>query len=247
MRGGWRNIRGFAAFAGIALLIASPWYIVQANRLSFVWSAGQTGQGLLFPVPPLARPPLLTSANGEWYGWAGTLNGLLFAPLTAFAAAGVAVAIAGLRRPSVRASVVPELLGGLVGSWLLLTILTHKDLRYTLPTIVYLAVLGTAWIVRLHRLPQRIVTAGLAAAVLATTLGMTFGVGGPIPDRLPGNLGAALGVGVSARPRRGVREPRLPRLRAAARRRHARHAAGAPADRSANRVLGSGRGGPRAW
>ncbi|MFL5818365.1 MAG: ArnT family glycosyltransferase [Conexibacter sp.] len=200
LRGGWRNARGFAAFAGIALLVGSPWYIHQADLLGKIYSASRSGEGLLFPVPPLARPALLSTANFEWYGWA-TLNALLFAPLTAFAAVGVVTATWRVRRPSGRPTVVPELLGGLFGSWLLLTILTHKDLRYTLPMIVYLAVLGTAWIPGLDRLGRRLAIGALVVAVSATTLGMTFGVGGAIPDRMAGNLGTALGVGVPPRDR----------------------------------------------
>jgi len=200
LRGGWRNIRGLAAFAVPALLIGLPWYVHQADQLARIYSASQTGEGLLFPVPPLARPPLLSLANVEWYGWA-TLNGLLFAPLTAFALVGVVSETVRLRRPDVRASVVPELLAGLFGAWLLLTLVTHKDMRYTLPLLVYLAVLGTAWVARLSAPARTLATAGLALAVLATTLGMTFGVGGAVPARLPGNLGAALGVGVPPRDR----------------------------------------------
>ena len=200
VRGGWRNVRGLAAFAAVALLVGVPWYVHNADRLGRIYSASQTGEGLLFPVPPLARPALLSVANAEWYGWA-TLNGLLFAPLAAIAAIGGATALWRLRRPRERAGVVPELLGGLVGSGLLLTLLTHKDMRYSLPTIVYLAVLGTAWIARLERRPRAIATAALVAAVTATTLGMTFGVGGAVPARPPGNLGAALGVGVPPRNR----------------------------------------------
>lgn len=199
-RGGWRNARGFASFASVALLIGAPWYLHNANELGAIFSASQTGHGLLFPVPVLARPPLLSVANLEWYGWA-TMNGLLFAPLALIAAVGVANEVWRLRLPNVRAGVLPELLGGLFGSWLLLTLVMHKDMRYTLPTIVYLAVLGTAWIARLERRPQMVATAALAAAVVATTLGMTFGVGGAVPARPPGNLGAALGVGVPPRNR----------------------------------------------
>ncbi|HKG38129.1 MAG TPA: glycosyltransferase family 39 protein [Conexibacter sp.] len=199
-RGGWRNVRGFAAFAGIALLVGSPWYIHNADVLGKIYSASRTGEGLLFPVPPLARPALLSTANFEWFGWA-TLNGLLFAPLAVFAVVGVASAIWRLRQARERAGVVPELLGGLFGSWLLLTILTHRDLRYTLPMIVYLSVLGTAWIVHLRPLVRQLAMGALAAAVVATTLAMTFGVGGTIPARLTGNLGSALGVGVPPRDR----------------------------------------------
>ncbi|HEX7290693.1 MAG TPA: glycosyltransferase family 39 protein [Conexibacter sp.] len=195
VRGGWRNVRGLAALAGVALAVGAPWYVHNSERLADIYNASQTGEGLLFPVPPLARPSFFTFANVEWYGWA-TLNGLLFAPLTAIAAIGVVSALWWMRRPSERAGVLPELLGGLLGAWLLLTILTHKDMRYALPLIGYLAVLGTAWIARLERRPRLVATAALGAAVVATTLGMTFGVGGPVPARPPGNLGAALGVGV---------------------------------------------------
>src|SRR5262249_1457103 len=67
--------------------------------------------------------------------------------------------------------------------------------------IVYLAVLGTAWIAPLRPRPRLAASLGLAAAVLATTLGATFGVGGPIPDRLPGNLRAEQGGGGPPRAR----------------------------------------------
>jgi hypothetical protein len=200
VRGGWRHPRSLMSFAGIAVVLGAPWYVHNADRLGGIYSASQTGEGLLFSVPPLARPPLLSLANLEWYGWA-TLNALLFAPLAMIAAIGVVSALWRMRQPSERAGVVPELLGGLLGSWLLLTVLTHKDLRYTLPLIVYLAVLGTAFIARLAPRPRALATAALGAAVTATTLGMTFGVGGPVPARPPGNLGAALGVGVPPRNR----------------------------------------------
>lgn len=199
-RGGWRNARGLGAFAGISLLIALPWYVHQGSRLRMLWRAAGNGEGFLFPVSPAARPALLSSAATEWYGWA-TLNGLLFAPLTAFAVAGVAAAAWRVWRRRERSSVVPELLGGLIGSWLALTLMTHKDLRYTLPTIVYLAVLGTAWIGGLRLRFRSLATAGLVAAVIATTLGATFGVGGAVPARLPGNLGAPQGIGVPPRDR----------------------------------------------
>jgi len=197
-RGGWRNVRGVAVFAAIVVVVAAPWYVVHAEDLPALWHAAGRGEGSRFPVAPLARPPLLSTASMEWYGWA-TLNGLLFAPLAAFAAAGTLAAAWRLREAAGRASVIPELLGGLVGSWLLLTLMTHKDMRYTLPMIVYLAVLGTAWVVRLRPHLRTIATAGLAAVVVATTAGATFGVGGAIPARLPGNLGAPDGIGVPPR------------------------------------------------
>jgi Dolichyl-phosphate-mannose-protein mannosyltransferase len=183
---GWRNIRGIALFASIAIAVASPWYVRQHDLWSTLLDAAGTGSGLKYPVPPLARPARLSAADLEWYGWA-TLNGLLFAPLSLFAMIGIADAVASWRARRSAQKGVPELLGGLLGSWLVLTVMTHKDMRYTEPMILYLAVFGTTWIGRLRPSRRRAAVAALAAAVIATTTGATFGVGGPIPTQLPGN------------------------------------------------------------
>jgi 4-amino-4-deoxy-L-arabinose transferase-like glycosyltransferase len=149
--GGWRNWRGIAAFAGVALAVGAPWYLVHLSELGrFVGAAG-TGTASE-PVPRAASPPIVSLANLGWYGWA-TLNGLLFAPLFAFAAVGVVEATARVVRARprpVRGDPTVELLWGLAGAWLALTLLRHHDVRYTMGAIVYVAVLGTAWVVRLR-------------------------------------------------------------------------------------------------
>jgi 4-amino-4-deoxy-L-arabinose transferase-like glycosyltransferase len=179
LRGGWRNRRGLAAFAGAALLVGLPWYVANLGRLGILLDAASGVHG----VPPEGRPPLLSMANLTWYAWA-TLNGLLFAPLTAFATVGVASAAAGLVRDVRRrvrvtaADVRPELLGGLACAWVVLTAVPHNDMRYTMPLVVYLATLGTAWVLRLAPAPRAAATGALLLAVLAATLGASFGVGG---------------------------------------------------------------------
>lgn len=192
-RGGWRHRRGFAVFLLVTFILAAPWYIVQLTNLgTFVNVAGEG-----ITVPPLARPPLLSTANLEWYFWA-LANGLLFVPLLSFAVIGVVTASAEVARGRRTASVVPELLGGGLLAWLALTITPHHDVRYTMPLIVFLAVLGTGWIVQLPRSAGRLATVLLLIAVAASTLGATFGVGhkrDPFPI-LPGNRAAALGEGV---------------------------------------------------
>lgn len=188
---GWRNWRGLAVFLLAALAVCAPWYAYHASHLDTYLGAAGTAAS----VPPLAKPPLLSSDNLLWYFWA-LANGLLFVPLLAFAAVGLGVSGAdAVRRPS-QPGVVPELVAGLVGAWAAITALPHHDVRYTLPLIVFLAVLGTGWVVRLARVPRAVATAALAAAVCAATLGATFGVGPPSSAVLPSNRAAPDGEGV---------------------------------------------------
>jgi len=199
--GGWRNRRGLAAFAGVALVVGAPWYLIHLSEWGRFLGAAGTGSASE-PVPPAASPPLLSLANLGWYGWA-TLNGLLLAPLFAFAAIGVGTALARVLRTRASAldDVSVELLCGLLGAWLALTLLRHHDVRYTMGAIVYLSVLGTAWMVRLAPRWRLAATAALLAAVLAAQLGATFGVG-RTPAQLPLSNGATHeGEGVPPRDR----------------------------------------------
>jgi len=193
-RGGWRNWRGLLAFGGVALAIGAPWYVHEAmlGDLGRLWRAAGPAT-----VRPLARPPLVSLDNLLWYLWA-TLDGLLFAPLFALASVGVGAAVARVLRGA-RDGVTLELLCGLGGAWLGLLIMPHKDLRYTISLIVFLAVLGTAWIVRLAPRRRTIAVAFLSAAIVAAQLGATFGVGGETSRRLPGERDAPAGEGVPPR------------------------------------------------
>lgn len=178
-RGGWRNPRGVLAFAAVALVAGLPWYLANLGRLGLLLEAAS---GTAY-VPPEGKPALLSGANATWYAWAA-LNGLLLAPLFLISATGVGWTAVGLARSLVRrvrlaaGDVRPELLGGLLVAWAGLTIVPHDDMRYAMPLVVYLATLGTAWIAQLAPMPRRAAAAALAVAVLATTLGASFGVGG---------------------------------------------------------------------
>ncbi|HKG38863.1 MAG TPA: glycosyltransferase family 39 protein [Conexibacter sp.] len=191
LRGGWRNWRGISAFLVVAFVIAAPWY---AAHLSDVETfTGVAGGGPTVPI--LAKPPLLSLDNLLWYFWA-TANGLLFAPLLTFAVVGVVFAVVAVARHRETSDLVPELIGGLALAWLAITVLPHHDMRYTMPLIVYVAVLATGWIPRLPRTPRTVVLAVLAGAVVATTLGATFGVGTRSETPLPGTRFAPRGEGV---------------------------------------------------
>jgi hypothetical protein len=56
----------------------------------------------------------------------------------------------------------------------------RHDTRFAAPLIVYVAVLGTTWIVRSRAPVRRVATACLGLAVVAATLGATFGAGGNV-------------------------------------------------------------------
>jgi hypothetical protein len=190
--GGWRNRRGLAAFVLVAVVVAAPWYVAHLSSTGTFTGAAGGGP----TVPPLAKPALLSLDNVAWYFWA-TVNGLLFAPLLAFAIVGVGAAGIAVARRDRSPGFTPELLGGLVLAWLALTVMPHKDLRYTMPLIVYVAVLGTAWVPRLRGAPRAVATALLVAAVVATALGATFGVARDDSlTPLPGNRFAPRGEGV---------------------------------------------------
>lgn len=198
---GWRNWRGIGVFAGVAFLVGCPWYLVHFEEVR------NLTKDSVAAATPGTLPPRLSLENLVWYPWAA-LNGLLFAPLFVIAGIGIVKATletwrrraAPARTPARPASrgprrsaaaapaairpppndVVPELLGGMLGAWLVLLITPIHVVRYLLPMIVYIAVLGTVWIVRSQRPVRTIATAALLLAVVASTLGATFGVGGRV-------------------------------------------------------------------
>jgi len=191
MRGGRRSLRGFGIFLAAGLVIAAPWYVGHASELQTVLKdAGHESN-----VPPLARPALLSGANLTWYFWA-LANGLLFAPLLAFAAIGTVRTAAAALRERVRESLPADLLVGLAFAYVAITVMPHKDVRYAMPLLVFLAVLGTGWIARLARGWRTVAIAVLALAVAASTMGATFGIGARHSQRLPGNWYAPRGQGV---------------------------------------------------
>jgi 4-amino-4-deoxy-L-arabinose transferase-like glycosyltransferase len=189
--GAWRSLRGFGVFLAAGLLVAAPWYVGHAAELH----QGLSDAGHESNVPLLARPPLLSTANLGWYFWA-LANGVLFAPLLAFATIGVAAAGATLRD---RGSVTVDLLGGLVLAFVAITVMPHKDVRYALPLLVFLAVLGTGWITRMRTKWRNAIIVVLALAVTSSTMGATFGIGSRHSGLLPGNWYAPRGQGVMPR------------------------------------------------
>jgi hypothetical protein len=133
--------------------------------------------------------------NTLWYLWA-VVNHVLRLPYALLFGGGtIAAIVAYVRRPR-KDNLVPELVGGAVIGWILITYyMSLHDNRYVLPLLVYMAVLGTAWIVRLSR-RWALAAGGVVAALAVLNLaGVTFGLGSKVAIDLPGAPKSDLGVG----------------------------------------------------
>lgn len=190
VRGGWRAWRGVAVFAVVALVIALPWYLYELPNLSLV---GSVAFGPSTEAPQGIAPPRLSMVNLEWYFWS-ILNWQLYLPLFAFSVAGGIWTTFGLARRRPVSDFAPELVLGAFISWLAVTMTYNHDPRYTIPMVVFLAVLGVGWVSRLPRHMRVAVATLLVLVALANSLGVAFGVGNNIklgtytsPDlQLPG-------------------------------------------------------------
>ncbi|HEV2923460.1 MAG TPA: glycosyltransferase family 39 protein [Solirubrobacteraceae bacterium] len=185
LRGGWRNWRGILAFAAPLAVLAGPWFVYHRHELSALvsihdgasGSSGANQAGSFFP-------PRLSRKSFGWYFWS-TLNIELLAPLTLAVLIGSVIAIRDSVRRFTPENLLPEILGGLFVSWLGMTLITHKDPRYLLPALVYMAALGTGWIATATR-ARGLLAAGLAAVVAINVLGVSFGLGSTVRLALPG-------------------------------------------------------------
>jgi len=187
-RGGWRNWRGLLLFLIIAAAISLPWYIYHVAQLHGLVE-GQGGTGAAPTVE--SAPSLLSHASLLWYFWAA-VNVQVLAPLLLFLFIGVVLTIRSCFRNWAPENLGPELLGGAFVSWLGITLIRHKDMRFTLPALIYIAVLATGWIV-LARPRLRLAATTLLVAILAINFfGVAVGIGHAVRIALPGAPPGAL-------------------------------------------------------
>jgi hypothetical protein len=178
-RGGWREWRALSLFAAAALVVAAPWYIDHIPEFSTIAQFAGSNSG----AAPGNLPPLLSTADFTWYFWS-TLNSQLYAPLFVLVLGGAIWTIASIARGGDRRGLRLEFLVGAFVAWLIVTLTPHHDIRYDMPLMPYLAVLGCGWIVHLRRAARLAATGLLVLAVAANTLATTFGVGGLVDSRL---------------------------------------------------------------
>jgi hypothetical protein len=192
LRGGWRNWKGVLAFALVGAAIAGPWYIGHYGDLrpQTTGAVGAVGVPIWYGNVPW--PTRSSVSNYSWYGWA-LVNHQLYLPLTLFFVTGLGWAVWRLVRRPWTGSHLPELLAGGAVGYLAMSLLLLKDPRYTLPCLVYVAVLGTAWIACLPRRPRIAVTALLVGVFVFNTVTHNFGVGGVHGIRTPWTVSSPIG------------------------------------------------------
>jgi 4-amino-4-deoxy-L-arabinose transferase-like glycosyltransferase len=178
-RGGWRQWRGLVLFVAVALLIGAPWYIDHLSEFSTIAKLAGTESGALAGE----QPPTVSSANLLWYFWS-TLNSQLLLVLFLFVVGGSIWTIVTVVRQEEKRGPRLEFLVGAFVAWLAITLTPHHDLRYDMPLMPYLAVIGTGWLVHLPRVPRLAGATVLVLAVLANTLSTSFGIGGQVEAKL---------------------------------------------------------------
>jgi len=177
-RGGWRRWRGLLAFAVAVAVIAGPWYIYHRSELHQLFLAHSSQANGAEPNPLGGTYPTLFSAkNFGWYFW-DAANIQLRAGLLLLFLIGTVAAIRNCVRNWRPENLYPELLGGAFVSWLGMTWLTHKDPRYDIAALVYIAVLGTSWITTARPRMRPWLIGVLLASVAASFASVAFGLGG---------------------------------------------------------------------
>jgi hypothetical protein len=188
LRGGWRQWRGLAVFGVVLLLVAGIWYINDLAQVRSIGTSVTTEAGT--SSASAIAPPRLSSQNLQWYMWS-FLDLQIYLPLFLFAAVGWVWTLVGFVRRRWVSPFAPELVVGAFVAWLGLTETFVHDNRYGMSMLVYFAVFGTFWIVRLPRWGRIAATTALVLVAFANTLASNFGVGEPWTPSLPHSLWAA--------------------------------------------------------
>ncbi len=184
--GGWRNWRGFAIFTVVALVVGLPWYVEHSSEIKEMLELASSGGG----TPPGNIPVRYSTTNLLWYFWS-VLNSQLLLPLFLLAVTGFFwTLVSVIRAPREQAARLEFLVGGF-GAWFVTTFVTiHHDIRYGMPLLGFLAVMGAGWIACVGRTARIVGIAILAIGVLGNTLADDFGTGSELKaalvHRLPG-------------------------------------------------------------
>lgn len=179
-RGGRRCWRGVALCGGVVLVLALPWYVAELSTIKAVGSEATASTSAFSPgsghSPSGIAPPRLSLTNLEWYFWV-MVNTQFLVPLFVLAAGGWLWTMRGFIRRRWVSRLAPELAIGSFSAWAILTETFFHDTRYGMPLLIYPAVFAGGWIASLRSGWRLLGVGALLAAVLACTLGVTFGVG----------------------------------------------------------------------
>jgi hypothetical protein len=185
LRGGWRNWRGLLAFLAVGALIGLPWYVNHFSQLHGL-TVGATGAATTAtPNATGLYPSRYSATNAAWYAWS-MVNHQLLLPLTLLVVTGTGLGAWRFARRRAPHDLAPELIiGGLV-SYLGVTYISLKDPRYSLPALVFMAVLATGWIATARPRLRRWLTTIFGVIVAANFIAVSFGAGPTLSITFPG-------------------------------------------------------------
>jgi hypothetical protein len=181
VRGGWRNWRGMLVFGVALLIVAGPWYLSDLTQVREI-SSGAANSGTIGKSS--LAPARFSNSNLQWYLWS-FIDTQLFLPLFLFSTVGGVWMVVGFVRRRWVSPYAPELAVGAFAAWFALTQTFVHDNRYGMSMLVYFAIFGSFWIVRLPRPGRLAATTALVVVALANTLATTFGAGGSWRVTLP--------------------------------------------------------------
>ena len=185
-RGGWRQPLGLLAFAAVPIVLAGPWYLEQYDNLLGLTKGASTTEGTAAAGSSYVTPYRWTLENALWYGW-NLVNLQLLAPLFAFFAVGLVVAVVRFARTRATEDPTPELvIGGLV-SYLGATFITLKDYRYSLSVLVFVAALAVAWVPALRGIKLRVAAGALVAVAVVNLAAVSTNTGPDVAISLAGD------------------------------------------------------------
>jgi hypothetical protein len=191
IRGGWRHWRKFLLFLGIVLVFVQPWYFMHYFDLR-----GQAEGAIVGAEPSwydnVPYPERWSVHNFTWYAW-NFLNNQVYLPLFLFFLVGLAVALWVLVRRHEPAGYLPELLVGGAVAYLAISLKDLDDPRYSLPVLVYAALIGTFWIERVRPVAALAVTGALVAVFLVNVVMISFGKGDDVVIDTPNSVESPIG------------------------------------------------------
>jgi hypothetical protein len=141
--GGWKQWKNIALAGAAFLAVALPWHLIHVGDISSI--TGQAPQG--FAPSPLGGGGEVGAGEDVFnrftqYGWIA-MNIQYLLPLLLLFGVGLVHAVREIRSRRH----VPELLAGIAVVYLFFAFaISLRDPRYTLPLVVFVAVIGTGWI-----------------------------------------------------------------------------------------------------
>jgi hypothetical protein len=183
LRGGWRQWRNVALAGAAVLVVAGPYYAIHLDDVFGVGQEATIGAEIGATGPAFDRDARIGFDNLTYYSWAA-INEQYYVPLLLLFATGV---VASLRSIRERIGVAEALAGVVLAYFGLAILLSIRDPRYTLPLVVFVAVIATGWIAEARREWVRRVAIAALGAIVA--INAATSMVGWIPDvrlQLPG-------------------------------------------------------------